>query len=634
MQGLNILVAAPDSETGVRLDQEILSPAGHLVTFVLEGGVLADLLSSTPVDIVLLSSRLADVDGLQLGAFLIEKYPALPFIFLAAEPSQTVYIQAFRAGFWDCLPLNALPNEVIKAIQVCQARKERLQVWALAEGERGLVDIHSRLEDLHNAARAVTGLLDLDEILTAVVDAAVELTGAEKGSLLLLDEPSGELYMRASRNFQEDFVRKFRLPVTDSLAGQVVLSGETLTIDEQAPQKIKTAYLVHTLIYTPLQVRGKVIGVLGVDNRQGGIPFREQHVLLLSNLADYAGIAIQNANAYEEVERERKELETILTEIEDGVLVVDKENRLLIANANARSALEMESAEAGQLVNDIVRHPDLLEVFAEQLKKPSRTELRLEDGRVFNTQITPITQVGVVVTMQDITHLKELDRIKNEFVTAVSHDLRSPLTAILGYVELIGRVGPVNETQKDFIHRVQVSVHNITALIADLLDLGRIEAGLDTRNEFISLGLVLQHAADNIASQASEKEQHLVVDIPPDLPTVLGSPVRLRQVANNLIGNAHKYTPKGGEIGVRAEVEDGQVIIQVRDNGPGIPLSDQPYIFDKFYRASNVGSDAPGTGLGLAIVKSVVEAHGGRVWVESTIGQGTVFTVMLPAANG
>jgi two-component system NtrC family sensor kinase len=234
--------------------------------------------------------------------------------------------------------------------------------------------------------------------------------------------------------------------------------------------------------------------------------------------------------------------------------------------------------------------------------------------------------------MQDITELKELDRIKSEFVSMVSHDLRSPLTAILGYIELITRVGPVNETQKEFIRHVQVSVQNITSLISDLLDLGRIEAGMDTRNEFISMGVVLQHVVDTFIPLAKEKEQQLSIDIPGNLPKVLGSPVHLRQVVGNLIGNAYKYTPRGGMIGLKAMVNEGQVIFQVSDNGPGIPPADQPFIFDKFYRAANVESDIPGTGLGLAIVRSIVESHGGRVWVESVLGQGTVFTVMLPAA--
>ena len=121
--------------------------------------------------------------------------------------------------------------------------------------------------------------------------------------------------------------------------------------------------------------------------------------------------------------------------------------------------------------------------------------------------------------------------------------------------------------------------------------------------------------------------------MPDNLPKVLGNPVRLRQVVANLIGNAHKYTPRGGSIAVRTSVEDGQIITQVIDTGLGIPLADQPHIFDKFYRASNVNYGTPGTGLGLAIVKSIVEAHSGRIWLESTVGKGSIFTLVLPVCE-
>jgi two-component system NtrC family sensor kinase len=235
--------------------------------------------------------------------------------------------------------------------------------------------------------------------------------------------------------------------------------------------------------------------------------------------------------------------------------------------------------------------------------------------------------------MQDITHLKELDRIKSDFVSTVSHDLRSPLTAILGYVELIDRAGPVTEQQREFIRRVQFSVNNITALINDLLDLGRIEAGFDSRKEIVPLGAIINYAIEGLRSRLAEKDQSLMTEIAPKLPTVLGNPVRLRQLMGNLIGNAIKYTPAHGKIAVRGHAEEDQIIIQVMDNGPGIPATDQPYIFDKFYRASNVPMDTPGTGLGLAIVKSIVDNHQGRIWVDSAVGQGTTFTVVLPVTE-
>jgi two-component system NtrC family sensor kinase len=438
--------------------------------------------------------------------------------------------------------------------------------------------------------------------------------------------------MRASRNFQEDFVQTFRLPMRDSLPGQVLRSGKPLLINEDTPRKIKTAYLVRTLIYVPLEVQGRMIGVLGVDNRHGGSPFTEQHVTLISALADYAAIAIENANLYSRTEIERKKLEAILTQIEDGVIVVDSDGRVMLINHTIRAAFNLgEEPTVGKPIRELIQHPDILEIFGDEKHQlPSQREIVLDDGRVFNAQITPIQGIGLAVTMQDITHLKELDRIKSEFVSTVSHDLRSPLTAILGYVELIDRVGSVNETQREFIHRVQTSVSNITSLINDLLDLGRIEAGFDALKEVVPLGPIIRFAVDSLRSRYEEKDQEIVVEIGNDLPTVLGNPVRLRQMVGNLVGNAIKYTQAGGKILVRASAQDGQFILQVVDNGPGIPTGEQLYIFDKFYRASNVNPETPGTGLGLAIVKSIVENHLGRIWVDSTLGQGATFTVVLP----
>jgi two-component system phosphate regulon sensor histidine kinase PhoR len=211
----------------------------------------------------------------------------------------------------------------------------------------------------------------------------------------------------------------------------------------------------------PLEVQSRMIGVLGVDNRNGGHPFTDQHVTLISALADYAAIAIENAYLFSRTEIERKKLEAILTQIEDGVIVVDAEGRVMLVNHTVRAAFNLgEDSMVGKPIRDIIQHPDILEIFSEEKHHlPSQREIVLDDGRVFNAQITPIQEIGLAVTMQDITHLKELDRIKSDFVSTVSHDLRSPLTAILGYIELIDRVGPLNETQREFVRRVQLFFH-------------------------------------------------------------------------------------------------------------------------------------------------------------------------------
>jgi two-component system NtrC family sensor kinase len=386
------------------------------------------------------------------------------------------------------------------------------------------------------------------------------------------------------------------------------------------------------LIYVPLKLHGQVIGVLGVDNRRGGHSFEDRHIPLLSMVAGYAVIAIENARLYNRSEVEREKLETILTQIDDGVIVIDPQSDLVLVNRTARKVFEMDDSDpTGRPALEVISHEDLTRALNQKKEEiPHHFEIEMEDGCTFSAQLTPIPDVGRAITMQDITHFKELDRIKSDFVNTVSHDLRSPLTAILGYVELIERSGPISDQQREFIRRVQFSVKNITELINNLLDLGRIEAGLDMQKERVPTAVLINYALDGLQQRIQSKKLKMSLDFGEDLPRILGNPIRLRQMFDNLLENAIKYTPEGGEIRVGVEVEGDQMILQFEDTGIGIPLSEQPYIFDKLYRASNVAADDTGTGLGLSIVKSIVESHHGRIWVESVPGEGSTFYVVLP----
>ncbi len=330
--------------------------------------------------------------------------------------------------------------------------------------------------------------------------------------------------------------------------------------------------------------------------------------------------------------KKSEQSQIILARMTEGVLVINSEGRLIFINQAARQAFDLESGNLiGKPYKEVLHNTDLLALLDPSIQTENlHGEISLADGRVLNCQVTPIPEIGYVITLQEITHLKELDRIKTDFVNAVSHDLRSPLTAILGYVDLLERVGEVNSQQKDFIQRVRLSVQSITALINDLLDLGRIEAGFDSQKEITPLGAIVRYSLEGLTNAITSRSQVLELDIPNETPYVLGNPVRLRQMCFNLISNAIKYAPIGGKIRIQVSSTDDHVILQVSDNGPGITPQDQPHIFDRFYRASNQPSDASGTGLGLAIVKSIVEDHQGRVWVDSLLGHGSTFTVLLP----
>ncbi|MGA2505477.1 MAG: ATP-binding protein [Anaerolineales bacterium] len=330
---------------------------------------------------------------------------------------------------------------------------------------------------------------------------------------------------------------------------------------------------------------------------------------------------------------ELQKLDTIIDHIEDGVIILDEQSNLLSINPAARRAfgLWQEEEVKGKRVTEVLPHPDLKILLNESIHNPMpHNEIAFEDGRVLSAQCTPVPKIGMAITMQDITYLKQIDRLKNEFVHTVSHDLRSPLTAILGYVDLLDRVGPVNDQQREFIHRVQNSVQSITALVNDLLELGRIEAGYDSQKEIVPLEGIIRFSLETLGGQISDKRLNLHLNLPEEVPQMRGNPIRLRQMLDNLIGNAIKYTPESGEITIDVEARNDQVIFRISDTGPGIPPGDQPHIFEKFYRASNVPKGVGGSGLGLAIVKSIVDNHQGRIWVDSLLGQGSTFTVVLP----
>jgi len=334
-------------------------------------------------------------------------------------------------------------------------------------------------------------------------------------------------------------------------------------------------------------------------------------------------------------ESELKRYEFIFANIQDGVIILDETGCIQLVNRTTEIAFDISGKDCrGKLLSDVIAHPDVDALLKRVRNTPLKYhEINFDDGRIFNAQYTPISGFGSVITMQDISYLKQMDHIKNEFVHTVSHDLRSPLTSVLGYTELMERIGPLSEQQVDFLNRIRSSVESITSLVNELLDLSRLEAGFDTRREKVHFENVLKFALDTLEGQFKLNNLTVELEVGRDLPEVRGNPIRLRQLLDNLLSNAVKYSPKESTIRVSLQAEDSQVIFSIEDEGPGIPQTEQTRIFEKFYRASNVPDEVGGTGIGLAIVKSIVDSHQGRIWVESMPGAGSTFCVVLPACD-
>lgn len=632
----SILLAIDDNPTRQLLSRALVALDYETVVATDFAGVEKLLRESSP-SLLILSATFQGKGSLPFINNLLQQFPTLPIVYLADSQSREHKQEALRAGIGAYLEPPIKTDEIIAAIKSGLERAHRLGDWLRRNIKQSTASLEKRLGELEvllKISREINSSLELDDVLQNVVSAAVDLTNAEEGSLLLLDESGTELYMRAGHNFEQGFADSFRMPVEDTLAGDVIKSGKPLNYNKDKTHKIQTAYLIQALIYVPLNVRDRIIGVLGVDNRVHQMPFSERDTLLLSVLAANAAVAIENARLFKNADSERLKFEAVITNMNDALLMLDEDKCVQIMNRSMASALDLHPDDViGRKVTDVLPAGDLLDLIESSSgTTPRHYEVTLENDHTYTAQNTRIPDVGTAITMQDISSFKEVNRLKDDFVHTVSHDLRSPLTAVLGYTELLERVGELNDTQRDFIKRIGGSISDITALIDNLLDLGRIEAGFDKERERLNLEDVIKDTLHKFENLYRQKEQIIEVDLAPNPPPILGNPLRLRQMCDNLIANAVKYTDKGKKIFVRLNSQANELILEIADQGPGIPLQDQTRIFEKFYRSHNVIGKESGSGLGLAIVKTIVENHQGRIWVESKVDEGSAFFVVLPTA--
>jgi len=635
MPGKHFLIIDLDDASLGRLDKNVLTPAGHTITTTTR----PDRIPAGEFDMIVLGDH-SGGNPLDRLEPLRQAHPASPVLLLSQRNrSGKLTLQAIQQGAFACLAVPIQVDEVMTVVSRGLALRRQLETWSdqriAGEGDDEL----SRLrifEKSTRMGRSVASVLDFDRVLAAIVRAAVEVADAENGMVMLLPEGSGEPMIQAAFNFEENAVRMMDLPVVDALAGRVIETGEPVLLDGSMPEAIRDRDPIYSLVYVPLIVNDRVSGVLGIVNReQRRMVFNQGHIAALSILAEIAAAALENARLYTLAEAERKKIEGIVLAVADGVIVVDETGRIVLLNPRAREIFALEDRDyTGQPIGSVLTFPELTAAIAETGQSVIRRfELELEKKRHYIAQVNPLPGLGKTVTIQDVTHFKELDSVKSEFVTTISHDLRSPLTAILGYVELIGRVGETNPQQREFMNRIQASVRSITELINALLELGRIEADFDQHKEQLPLQVILRYAVDGHKRAFAEKNQEVVLDIEKSLPAIFGSPIRLRQLVGALLENACRYSPEGSRVTIRAHAEGDQVILEVSDNGIGIPTSDLPFVFDKLYRGSNVPMDTVGTGMGLSIVRSIAANHGGRLWCESELGKGTTVTVVLPAAS-
>jgi signal transduction histidine kinase/HAMP domain-containing protein len=365
--------------------------------------------------------------------------------------------------------------------------------------------------------------------------------------------------------------------------------------------------------------------------------FTEDEIRFMETLDRQTEMAATNSRLFLTAEVGRQQLAGILDSTPDPVIVTDHQNRFVRANPAAWQALEMSGEQGeGQPLEKVFRNKELIQLLSSPTENKQSAEVILSDGQTYLAMSSPLMagdrKVGRVCILRDVTHFKELDALKSEFVATVSHDLRSPLTLIRGYSTMLEMVGELNEQQDNYVKKIVGSVETMARLVNNLLDLGRIEAGVGLQLEMVPLREVLEKVIGSLQLVAAQKQIQLTLeDASHTTPLIEADQALLQQALSNVVENAIKYTNPGGKVNVRTLTHDNNVIFEISDTGIGIAPVDQPRLFEKFFRGVQRDTrKQQGSGLGLAIVKSIVERHGGKVWVESQLGKGSTFSILIP----
>ncbi|MCS7220480.1 MAG: ATP-binding protein [Anaerolineae bacterium] len=512
-------------------------------------------------------------------------------------------------------------------------------------------------EYLLEISRAMTARLELGAVLRLILTYAAEMVGAEVG-LIALSERNGELVVKASYGIPAQLLPRFAPLLTD-IPRLMDLQQRT---GWQIPDLNLRLHAVSAavglpldqVISLPLVVEDEPLGVIYLF-RSGSLAFTSNDRRVLMAFAAQAAIAVRNARLYSDLVAGKQRLDAVIENSADGIMILDPQRRIEIIN---RAMLQMtgwsredalgqpchkvlalqniEGNDICQIENPEAQLPRQGTLYVEgELIRPSGSRL------VVGVRYTPLwDEAGhlrnIIVNVVDITRYREAEDMKRTFISVISHELKTPVALIKGYATTLAREDAHwdQETLREGLRVIEEESDRLNSLIDNLLDASRIQAGvLKLEMGDVNLPQLVRRAVERFSTQTDRHQ--FEIDFPEDFPIVLGDDERLRQVLDNLISNAIKYSPDGGVIRIGGWADEDQVTVYVADQGIGIPPEEHSRLFNRFYRVdSSLRRKTQGAGLGLFLCKSLVEAHGGHIWFRSEPGKGSTFFFSLPIAKG
>jgi PAS domain S-box-containing protein len=514
-------------------------------------------------------------------------------------------------------------------------------------------------------AEVATQSLDIEKTLNDTLDKSMEILGFDVGFIRTLDQPNTGMVVRVARGLRSPEFLQGVAPIHSERRNVSRIVFETKELYVCADIRKDPVYNNRTLeregvistAAAPVLSKSRVLGIIVVGSRKYH-RFAKREISLLKAFGAQLGAALENAQLYDEVMQRKAYVENLVDNAADMIVCTDLEDKILTWNRGAEVIFGYSKGEAIGESLALLLPPERVHQLEEiRMKVQFSGALRdvevqgkRKDGVMLHLSlsVSPIKDptdkiVGFLRVAKDISdkkrferRLKELDRMKSDFVSNVSHELRTPLTAIKGSVDnmLDGITGALTEKQIKYLDRIKSNADRLSRLITDLLDLSKIEAGkIELKPQHLVADSVVKDVTEALRGVAAEKLVTLDVISSRDSIPLWADRDKVIQILMNLVGNAIKFTPPQGQIKIAVEESDADwVKLSVIDSGPGIPAEEAIKIFDKFYQIERANSPkSKGTGLGLAISKALVEMHGGRIWIESGTHPGSTFSFSLPA---
>jgi len=531
-------------------------------------------------------------------------------------------------------------------------------------------DLHRKIRELESELQITTAVAEmpgvivtrpeLQQTLARLVSKIAMIVQAEKIMIFLYHADSSELtLLPPALGVTNDQAANLAISPDEGITGGVYRTGESAIYndalnDPRVLPDIISKLRIRNGIAVPLVIKQRneeeriiqerIIGVAHACNKRYEQEFNRDDLRLLEMLGEQAAAVISNAQLYIKLTEEKERLEDALKSIQAGVIVISSDGSIRLINQAACEVLDLPAdGYEGRQFTGVINHEDILELVTETLQthQERSVEIELPDERVFRAETSTVFSDNnepsdIVAIITDISDIRHVERMKTIFVSTVSHELRTPLTSIKGFIATLldDTEGTYDDqTRQEFYKIIDQECDRLTRLISDLLNVSRIESGraLDMQIAEVSIHEMAERV---IAAQQQYTAQHeLINKVPEDLSVIEADQDKVGQILDNLVGNAIKYSPDGGQVVVNAQDEGDAIRIDVSDEGLGVPEQHQEKIFDRFQMVDDdtKRKGIKGTGIGLYLVRHLARAHGGEVWLESSEpGEGSTFSVRLP----